>query len=66
VPSPEQILALIVHADGWEGIEGSSPVEASEELDYEERKIVLKRVTGTHSTFADTAYLSKRHKETTP
>jgi hypothetical protein len=68
VPPPERILDLIVHAEEHNKIvwtAGRVLKEASlwrrvEELDYEERKVVLKRLTGFLENFASQGLLQRR------
>ena len=68
VPSTEQVFDLIVHAENHRKIvwtAGRLLKEAAlwkqvEELRYEERKIVLKRVTGILEEFALKGHLERR------
>jgi hypothetical protein len=70
VPPPEQIFDLIVHAETHRKIvwtAGRVLKEAAlwkrvEQLDYEERKIVLKRVTGILEEFALKGHLERRNE----
>src|SRR5437763_4335808 len=70
VPSPDQIFDLIVHTENHRKIvwtAGRVLKEAAlwtrvEELDYEERKIVLKRVTGILEEFAVQGHLKRRNE----
>jgi len=68
IPSSKQILDLIAHAEDHKKIvwtAGRVLKEAAlwkrvEELDYDERKIVLKRVTDILEEFALNGYLQRR------
>jgi hypothetical protein len=68
VPPPERILDLIVRAEDHKKLvwtAGRVLKEAAlwkrvEELDYEERKMVLKRVTGLLEDFAYQGFLRRR------
>jgi hypothetical protein len=70
VQPPEQIFDLIVHVENHRKIvwtAGRVLKEAVlwkrvEELDYEERKIVLKRVTGILDEFALKRHLQRRNE----
>jgi|ERR1700758_5221293 hypothetical protein len=70
VPLPDQIFELIVHTENHRKIvwtAGRVLKEAAlwrqvEELDYEERKIVLKRVTGILEEFALQGHLERRNE----
>jgi hypothetical protein len=70
VPSPDRILDLIVHIENHRKIvwtAGRILKEAArwrqvEELDYEERKIVLKQVTGILEEFALQGHLRRRNE----
>jgi hypothetical protein len=70
VPSPDRILDLIVHTENHKKIvwtAGRVLKEAAlwrqvEELDYEERKIVLKRVTCMLEEFALEGLLERRNE----
>ena len=70
VPPPEQIFGLIVHTENYRKIvwtagrvlKESALWKRVEELDYEERKIVLKRVTGILEEFALKGHLQRRHE----
>jgi hypothetical protein len=70
VPQPEQIFGLIVRTENHRKIvwtAGRVLKEAAlwkrvEELDYEERKIVLKRVTGILEELALKGHLLRRHE----
>jgi hypothetical protein len=68
VPAPEQILDLIVHVEAqrkiaWTAgrvLKESALWKRVEELDYEEWKIVLKRVTGIPEELALKGRLERR------
>jgi hypothetical protein len=70
VPSPDQMLEVIVHTENHRKVvwtAGRVLREAAlwrqvEELDYEERKIVLKRVTRILEEFALLGYLERRNE----
>jgi hypothetical protein len=70
VPSPNQILDIIVHTENhrkivWTAgrvLKESALWRQVEELDYEERKIVLKRVTGILEEFALQGHLERRNQ----
>src|SRR5256885_17127134 len=70
VPSPDQIFELIVHTENHRKIvwtAGRVLKEAAlwtrvEELDYEERKIVVKRGTSILEEFALQGHLQRRNE----
>ena len=70
VPSSQKIFNLIIHAEDHKKIvwtAGRVLREAAlwkrvEELDYDERKIVLKRITGILEEFALKGHLQRRNE----
>jgi hypothetical protein len=70
VPAPDKIFNLIVHTEQHRKVvwtAGRVLKEAAlwkkvEELDYEERKAVLKRVTDALEEFALQGHLQRRHE----
>ena len=70
IPSPDQVFDLIVHTENHRKIvwtAGRVLKEAAlwsqvEELNYEERKLVLKRVTGILEEFALQGHLQRRNE----
>src|SRR5580693_4231693 len=67
-PSPQQVLDIIVHAEAhrkfvWTAgrvLKEAALWKRVEELDYEERKIVLKRIVGFLEDFAARGVLQRR------